>query len=503
MFRPHETMRMLRDTSIGGKLLVIMCVAACCSAFLVATIDQELSKTSAGMQSISLESRPLQMRAWKMAERIDMTHQNLFRLVAWSSTGVSPANIDRLAKGLLDDCGAVADELINGANWSSLALQEQDDIRSIKLGWSDYSQTLKDIVDIAPSDPALATMMLGGGDDQYQAIADRLNALNSSIASRTDAIANATGHRAKNARLTLIAASGLLGLLIVFLSLALHRLVLRPIKEVTLAMLRISAGERSFPLPTLQGKDEIGKMFDAIRQFQGKLESDRALMQHLAHHDSATGLPNRMLFFGSLKESLEKLDYTGEPVSVLLIDLDGFKLVNDSHGHPVGDALLVAVAQRALGCIGDRGLLARLGGDEFAIVCSTLDCGEICNLAAELVAAINTPCHLDGVLVRVGASIGIAVAPQDSNDPSALVKMADLGLYEAKSAGRNTFRFYNEQHRSDMARIDSSGVSPSHLSVRDLAIIQRVPHMLSPRLAEPLVGWAPDTHKPKVNCDEC
>ena len=499
MFRPSETTQMLRDTSIGGKLLAIICVAACCSAFLVATIDQELSKTSAGMQSISFESRPLQMRAWKMAERIDMTHQKLFRLVAWSSTGVSPANLDRLVKSLLDDSGAVADELNNDANWSSLAPQEQDDIRSIKLGWSDYSQTLKDIVDIAPSDPALATMMLGGGDDQYQAMADRLNALNSSIANRTDAIANATGRWAKNARLTLIAASGLLGLLIVFLSLALHRLVLRPIKEVTLAMLRISAGERSFPLPTLRGKDEIGKMFDAIGQFQGKLESDRALMQHLAHHDSATGLPNRMLFFGALKDSLEKLEYTGEPLSVLLIDLDGFKLVNDSYGHPVGDALLIAVAQRALGCIGGRGLLARLGGDEFAIVCSTLDCGEACNLAAELVAAINTPFHLEGALVRVGASIGIAVAPLDSSDPSALVKMADLGLYEAKSAGRNTFRFYNEQHRSNMGRVESSGAFLSLHSAREPAVVQRIPHVQSPRLAEPLVGF-PSTHKPKVDC---
>jgi len=494
-------MLMLRDTSIGGKLLAIICVAACSSAFLVATIDQELSKTWAGMQSISFESRPLQMRAWKMAERIDMTHQKLFRLVAWSSTGVSPSNLDRLAKSLLDDSGAVADELNNDANWSSLAPQERDDIRSIKLGWSDYSQTLKDIVDIAPSDPALATMMLGGGDDQYQAMADRLNALNSSIANRTDAIAKATGRWAKNARLTLITASGLLGLLIVFLSVALHRLVLRPIKEVTLAMLRISAGERSFPLPTLRGKDEIGKMFDAIGQFQGKLESDRALMQHLAHHDSATGLPNRMLFFGALKDSLEKVDCSDKPVSVLLIDLDGFKLVNDSHGHPVGDALLIAVAQRALGCIGDRGLLARLGGDEFAIVCGTLDCGEACNLAAELVAAINTPFHLEGALVvRVGASIGIAVAPQDSNDASALVKMADLGLYKAKSAGRNTFRFYNEQHYSKSERLESSDAFSSLHSARELAVVQRIPDVQSPRLAEPPVGLVPDTYKPKVAC---
>ncbi len=163
----------------------------------------------------------------------------------------------------------------------------------------------------------------------------------------------------------------------------------------------------------------------------------------LARHDSLTRLPNRVLFNEVLHLACAKCEH--ETVALLCLDLDDFKLVNDTLGHATGDAVLVAVAERIRSCIREGDTAARLGGDEFAIILACADAEEAAAAARRLVERISRPYHFDGRLVEVGISIGISQAPKDARIPSALQKFADLALYRAKADGRGIWRFYDPQ----------------------------------------------------------
>ncbi|MDE8342612.1 MAG: EAL domain-containing protein [Acidocella sp.] len=161
----------------------------------------------------------------------------------------------------------------------------------------------------------------------------------------------------------------------------------------------------------------------------------------LARHDSLTRLPNRVLFNEVLHQSCSHCE--DHPIALLCLDLDNFKMVNDSLGHATGDAVLVAVGERIRGCIRDGDTAARLGGDEFAIILATDDAEEVATVARRVVERISRPYHFDGRLVEIGISIGISLAPKDSRTPAVSLKNADLALYRAKSDGRGTWRFYD------------------------------------------------------------
>jgi len=173
-------------------------------------------------------------------------------------------------------------------------------------------------------------------------------------------------------------------------------------------------------------------------------EADRHI-RFLAHHDALTGLSNRALFVEKLDDAVARLHRHGEPFTVLMMDLDRFKNVNDTLGHPAGDQLLQETARRLKSSLRETDVLARLGGDEFAI----LQSGEenphegATNLATRILKIISEPYHIDGDVVSVGSSIGIALAPENSDNSSDILKMADLALYAVKAAGSNDFRFFD------------------------------------------------------------
>ena len=170
-----------------------------------------------------------------------------------------------------------------------------------------------------------------------------------------------------------------------------------------------------------------------------------AQIERMAHHDDLTGLPNRVLFRQRLDASLAPGSATA-PLAVLCIDLDRFKAVNDTLGHPVGDALLRLVSQRVGECLRHNDLVARLGGDEFAIIqCGGPQPGAARGLAQRLVRVLAVPFEIDGHQVMVGASVGLVLAPDDGTDPDDLMKKADMALYAAKAAGRGTFAFFRPQ----------------------------------------------------------
>ncbi|CAH2602453.1 EAL domain-containing protein [Rhodovastum atsumiense] len=177
-----------------------------------------------------------------------------------------------------------------------------------------------------------------------------------------------------------------------------------------------------------------------------------AHIAHLARHDPLTGLPNRALFHERLEEALARAQ-RGEGFAVLLIDLDRFKEVNDTLGHPVGDALLRAVTARLRTELRETDTLARLGGDEFAVIQSVVDQPQSATtLAYRLVERLGIPFELDDHQVVIGSSIGIALAPADGCTADRLVKAADLALYRAKAEGRGCWRFFEPDMDARMQR---------------------------------------------------
>lgn len=173
--------------------------------------------------------------------------------------------------------------------------------------------------------------------------------------------------------------------------------------------------------------------------------SAEAQIAHMAHHDALTSLPNRVLFHEEMSRALARTD-RGEKVAVLCLDLDHFKTVNDTLGHPIGDALLKVVAARLQGCVRDMDAVARLGGDEFAIVQVGVEGpDQTIGLAQRVIDALSAPYDLDGHQVVIGASVGIAFAPDDNDNPDHLLKSADMALYRAKADGRGTFRFFESE----------------------------------------------------------
>ncbi len=162
---------------------------------------------------------------------------------------------------------------------------------------------------------------------------------------------------------------------------------------------------------------------------------------HMAHHDALTGLPNRVQFHVRLGEAVVR-GRLGEAGALLYLDLDHFKSVNDTLGHPVGDALLREVTRRLHQQVRESDMIARLGGDEFAIVLSMHQPSDAKMLAERLIAAIGAPYELDGHQVIIGTSVGIALLPDDGNDTDALLKNADLALYRAKADGRGRYSFF-------------------------------------------------------------
>jgi diguanylate cyclase (GGDEF)-like protein/PAS domain S-box-containing protein len=179
-----------------------------------------------------------------------------------------------------------------------------------------------------------------------------------------------------------------------------------------------------------------------------------ARIAYMAHHDALTGLANRVMFHERLDELLARVRRQGDSIAVLCLDLDHFKGVNDTLGHPIGDDLLKAVAQRLKKCLRDSDVVARLGGDEFAIVQSPVGSPTEANiLATTLIEVVSRPYEVQGHEFVVGASIGIALAPNDGDAADLLLRNADMALYRAKAEGRGTAHFFEpEMDRRIQAR---------------------------------------------------
>lgn len=245
-----------------------------------------------------------------------------------------------------------------------------------------------------------------------------------------------------------------------------------------------------------------------IKQHQQRLE-------HLAHYDALTQLPNRMLLGDRLQLAMSQTERSGKTLAVCYLDLDNFKPINDQFGHSAGDYLLIEVAQRLKTCVRAGDTVSRLGGDEFVLLISNLADLHECDQAIVRVAStLAYPFHVSEHTVSISASIGVTLYPQDNADPDTLLRHADQAMYAAKQAGRNRYHLFDPEHdrrarahREELARIREALANNEFRLYYQPKVDMRKGHVVG---AEALIRWQhperglllPDQFLPSVEGNE-
>lgn len=247
---------------------------------------------------------------------------------------------------------------------------------------------------------------------------------------------------------------GTLVLIIIALLISIRLLMVKPLKQLRVAVREIGYGNLT-PKISLSSNDELGQLVLSFQKMAGNLEKSRLKIEHLAYHDSLTGLPNRFQAHEALRHMISVAQRQSSKLAVLFLDLDNFKRINDTLGHQIGDQLLKKMATRLSSVLREEDLihrnnsdlLARLGGDEFVILLpnieNSLDAARVCS---RIINMMKEPFHFDNKEIYSSTSIGISLFPDDGTEVDDLIKRADAAMYQAKEQGRNNFQFYSASY---------------------------------------------------------
>lgn len=330
------------------------------------------------------------------------------------------------------------------------------DLAGFKAAWGRYMDAHDawvkggTINEIAQSRPGSALNAL------FQQADEAIDALIEANSQSAAAEAVAADTLVGNTMMVIAGVAGAAILLALLIMTGVRLTITRPLSAMTAALERLAAGDRTTALVEMHRSDELGTLAKAFEVFRSNArslelahEATQAAQQHaqaLARHDALTGLPNRRVFAADLSAAVQRAAVAGGPAfSVMILDLDRFKRVNDLQGHAVGDAVLCEVAERLRSAMRRNDVVARLGGDEFAIIAPRDPIhspdAEI-SLARRIIAAIGEPIEVDGGAVAVGASIGIACCPSDGTDADSVMRAADVAMYRAKHEGGNQLCFF-------------------------------------------------------------
>jgi diguanylate cyclase (GGDEF)-like protein len=219
--------------------------------------------------------------------------------------------------------------------------------------------------------------------------------------------------------------------------------------------LALASGAKDFiskPFDLMETKTRIHNMLE-VRLLYAKLEDSNKVLESLALHDALTGLPNRRLLMDRLSLAIVHARRNNGTMAVMYLDLDGFKQINDTLGHDVGDTLLSMAAARLVAAVRQEDTVARLGGDEFVIVLCELSHDDgVSKLVSKMIQAVSQPYDIQGRSVSMTASAGVSIYPTHGEDAETLIKSADIALYEAKRKGKNDYCIATHTDLLAMAR---------------------------------------------------
>ncbi|MBK1718606.1 putative bifunctional diguanylate cyclase/phosphodiesterase [Thiocystis violacea] len=249
----------------------------------------------------------------------------------------------------------------------------------------------------------------------------------------------------------------LLGLIAAILIQRLSRSFSQPISEMVAAAESCASGNLDVVL-NVRSNDELGHLALALNTMAKELKVTHRRMRHLANYDSLTGLPNRHLFQDRLRHALHAAERGGRQIGLLFLDLDGFKAINDTLGHGLGDEILKLVGARLRETVRASDTVARLGGDEFTVLAEGVqDDRDVEALAAKLLSVLERPYRIHEHQLHLSASIGLTLYPRDGTAPDDLLRNADTAMYQAKHDGKNAYRCFTpelDRHANDRISLE-------------------------------------------------
>lgn len=237
----------------------------------------------------------------------------------------------------------------------------------------------------------------------------------------------------------------------------LQRVISQPIAMLATSMEKVTHSKNYSQRLVRRSQDELGQLFEGfnrmleeIEKRENDLRRNEKHLDHIAHHDTLTGLANRMLLIARMEQSLERSKRIKSRMAVLFIDLDRFKQINDSFGHDYGDQVLCLIADRLRQAIRDADTIARIGGDEFIVVIEQVRKAEdLHRFVQKLLKDISQAIDIEPHRFHVTATVGISIYPDNADHVETLLKRADLAMYEAKDDGRNSYQFYSAEMNQD------------------------------------------------------
>jgi diguanylate cyclase (GGDEF)-like protein len=371
------------------------------------------------------------------ADHLQEINGQLYRLSTLQAAHDGELAVDREVHELTQKTEALAEELGSYARTSVSA----DDRAELMRLVSDI-RLYRDAIDVVGSMLAIdfpsAVELIKPFDGNARRVLASLDAMTRRAGAEAEMRAQASAALADRNRFVIGMTALAVSLLLFGMAVLLTRATVHSVRHIALATARVAKGDQSLDIAALRRADELGTIVDSLGAFQANV----AQIAFLAHHDPLTRLPNRILFHDRVLQALKLLD-RGSRFALFFLDLDHFKQVNDTLGHPVGDGLLQQVADRLGACVRDGDTVARLGGDEFAMLLPGIDSTEDAgHLAGRIIEAIGQPYEVAGNAVNISTSIGIAFAPNDGGYPDMLLRNADMALYRAKMNERGSSCFF-------------------------------------------------------------
>jgi diguanylate cyclase (GGDEF)-like protein len=373
----------------------------------------------------------------------------LYHLSSTAANETDRLKVEAEAKRLTTLLNTMAPQMeFAGENMSEPHAAAVTRMRAIRDSFAGYDWAARQMIEFTRHDAAYGVMMMGYTEDAFAQLRRLLIETSAHAEMHRTEVASDLHDGFVRMRTTFIALVLFGAVLSIITALLVARAISCPIVRLTRTMTTLAGGSLEVQVADQHRRDEIGAMTDAVEVFKESMISGRRLTReiaHLAHHDALTDLPNRVLFHEKLKHALGYAR-RGRLLALHFLDLDQFKAVNDTLGHPVGDRLLQAAAERLQSCLRETDTIARLGGDEFAILETTIESPlDATRLAQRIIQVFAVPFEVEGHQIAIGISIGIAFAPQDGLDADHLLKCADLALYRAKSDGRNVYRLFQAE----------------------------------------------------------
>jgi diguanylate cyclase (GGDEF)-like protein len=232
----------------------------------------------------------------------------------------------------------------------------------------------------------------------------------------------------------------------------LARGVTHPVRELVAAARRIGRGDYQASV-AVGRKDELGELAHVFNNMQRGISEREQQIAHQAFHDGLTGLPNRGHVEEHLASSIAQFRASASPIAVMMIDLNRFKEINDTLGHPIGDRLLVGLGQRLRSAVRRSDVVARLGGDEFLIVLCEVDAAKALELSEKIVLSATQSMHFESMDVYPDISIGIAIYPQHGENSADLIRRADIAMYDAKQSRTSVAMYETGRDATHLRRL--------------------------------------------------